>query len=72
MIINVNTVTLYVGDQQAACDFYVDLLGFEVHRDTAMGSAGGWRWRRRAGRPRSFWPPPRISAGRPVSTSPST
>jgi lactoylglutathione lyase len=42
MITNLNTVSLYVADQQRARDFYVDVLGFEVTTDAAMGEMGRW------------------------------
>jgi catechol 2,3-dioxygenase-like lactoylglutathione lyase family enzyme len=42
MITNVSLVTLYVTDQDAARDFYVDKLGFEPRADVSMG--GGFRW----------------------------
>lgn len=42
MITNVNTVSVYVTDQQRARDFYVDVLGFEVRRDASMGPLGRW------------------------------
>jgi catechol 2,3-dioxygenase-like lactoylglutathione lyase family enzyme len=42
MITNVSLVTLYVTDQDAARDFYVDKLGFEPRADVSMGD--GFRW----------------------------
>lgn len=42
MITNINTVSLYVSDQQRARDFYVDKLGFEVTTDADMGEMGRW------------------------------
>lgn len=42
MITNVSLVTLYVTDQDAARDFYVDKLGFVAHTDVSMGD--GFRW----------------------------
>lgn len=42
MITDINTISLYVSDQQQACDFYVDKLGFEVRQDASMGPAGRW------------------------------
>jgi catechol 2,3-dioxygenase-like lactoylglutathione lyase family enzyme len=42
MITNVSLMTLYVTDQDAARDFYVDTLGFEAKTDVSMGE--GFRW----------------------------
>ena len=42
MITKVNTVTLYVGDQQKSRDFYVEQLGFQVRREADMGPMGRW------------------------------
>ena len=42
MITNVSLMTLYVTDQNAARDFYVDKLGFEARADVRMGD--GFRW----------------------------
>lgn len=42
MIINLNTISLYVRDQQRAKQFYVDTLGFEVRKDADMGGMGRW------------------------------
>ena len=42
MITNVSLMTLYVTDQDAARDFYVDKLGFEPRTDVSMGD--GFRW----------------------------
>jgi catechol 2,3-dioxygenase-like lactoylglutathione lyase family enzyme len=42
VITGVNTISLYVSDQQQARDFYVDKLGFEVRTDASMGPAGRW------------------------------
>ena len=42
MIQRFSHITIYVLDQDAAYDFYVDKLGFEVHTDAAMD--GGFRW----------------------------
>ncbi len=42
MITNVSLVTVYVNDQDAARDFYVDKLGFRPHEDVSMGD--GFRW----------------------------
>ncbi len=42
MITNVSLMTLYVTDQDAARDFYVDKLGFEARTDVKMGD--GFRW----------------------------
>ncbi|HEX6876071.1 MAG TPA: VOC family protein [Nocardioidaceae bacterium] len=42
MITNVSLMTLYVTDQDAARDFYVDKLGFEARADVRMGD--GFRW----------------------------
>jgi catechol 2,3-dioxygenase-like lactoylglutathione lyase family enzyme len=42
MITNVSLVTVYCLDQDAARDFYVGVLGFEVRTDVTMGE--GFRW----------------------------
>jgi catechol 2,3-dioxygenase-like lactoylglutathione lyase family enzyme len=42
MITNISLVTVYCLDQDAARDFYVDILGFEVRTDVTMGD--GFRW----------------------------
>jgi predicted enzyme related to lactoylglutathione lyase len=42
VITKVNTVVLYVADQQRSLDFYVGKLGFEKHTDAEM--APGRRW----------------------------
>lgn len=42
MIQRLSHITIYVLDQAAAYDFYVNKLGFEVHTDAAMD--GGFRW----------------------------
>lgn len=42
MINNISLMTLYVTDQDAARDFYVDKLGFEPRADVRMGD--GFRW----------------------------
>src|SRR5882757_2603752 len=42
MITKINTVTLYVSDQQKARDYYVEYLGFRVRRDEDMGPMGRW------------------------------
>jgi len=42
MITRINTVSLFVSDQQRARDFYVDTLGFEVTTDADMGPMGRW------------------------------
>jgi catechol 2,3-dioxygenase-like lactoylglutathione lyase family enzyme len=42
MITNVSLVTVYVLDQDASRDFYVDVLGFAPHTDITMGE--GFRW----------------------------
>jgi catechol 2,3-dioxygenase-like lactoylglutathione lyase family enzyme len=42
MITNLNTVSLYVRDQQRAKQFYVDTLGFELTTDADMGPMGRW------------------------------
>jgi catechol 2,3-dioxygenase-like lactoylglutathione lyase family enzyme len=42
MITKVNTVTLYVGDQDKSRDFYVGQLGFQVRREADMGPMGRW------------------------------
>jgi catechol 2,3-dioxygenase-like lactoylglutathione lyase family enzyme len=42
MITNVSLMTVYVTDQDAARDFYVEKLGFEPRSDVTMGD--GFRW----------------------------
>ena len=42
MITNVSLVTVYCIDQDAARDFYVNILGFEQRVDITMGE--GFRW----------------------------
>lgn len=42
MITVINTVALYVTDQERARRFYVDVLGFEVTADADMGEMGRW------------------------------
>ena len=42
MITNVSLVTVWCLDQDAARDFYVDVLGFEARTDITM--AEGFRW----------------------------
>jgi catechol 2,3-dioxygenase-like lactoylglutathione lyase family enzyme len=42
MITNVSLITLYCLDQDAARDFYVDVLGFTPNTDITMGE--GFRW----------------------------
>ena len=42
MIRHLNTVTVYVSDQQKSLDFYVDKLGFSKRADRDMGPAGRW------------------------------
>lgn len=42
MITNVSLLTLYVTDQDAAREFYVDKLGFEARADVTMGNAFRW------------------------------
>jgi lactoylglutathione lyase len=42
MITKLNTVALYVNDQERSRAFYVDVLGFEVRTDAQMGEMGRW------------------------------
>lgn len=42
MISHLNTVTLYVTDQERSRRFYVDELGFQVREDADMGPMGRW------------------------------
>lgn len=42
MITGLNTVSLYVADQERALRFYVDVLGFEARTDKDMGPMGRW------------------------------
>jgi lactoylglutathione lyase len=43
-ISRVQTIGVYVRDQQAALEFYRDKLGFEVRQDMPMGGPGSDRW----------------------------
>jgi lactoylglutathione lyase len=42
VITSLNTVSLYVTDQQKALDFYVGMLGFELRMEAGMGPMGRW------------------------------
>jgi lactoylglutathione lyase len=42
VITRLNTVTLYVSDQDKTRDFFVDHLGFQVRREADMGPMGRW------------------------------
>ncbi|HSK90899.1 MAG TPA: VOC family protein [Euzebyales bacterium] len=42
MLTNVQIISVPVSDQQAAHDFYVDLLGLSVIADSDMGPHGRW------------------------------
>ena len=42
MITNISLVTVYCLDQDAARDFYVDVLGFDARTDVTVGD--GFRW----------------------------
>jgi lactoylglutathione lyase len=42
MIHHVATVAVYVRDQDAAVEFYVDKLGFELRADRSMGPGPRW------------------------------
>ncbi|WP_409495949.1 VOC family protein [Amycolatopsis sp. cmx-11-12] len=42
MITKLNTVALYVTDQERSKQFYVDKLGFDVTTDSDMGGMGRW------------------------------
>jgi lactoylglutathione lyase len=42
MITRINTVSLYVADQERSLKFYADVLGFEVRTDALMGPMGRW------------------------------
>jgi catechol 2,3-dioxygenase-like lactoylglutathione lyase family enzyme len=42
MITNISLVTVFCLDQEAARDYYVDVLGFEPRTDITMGE--GYRW----------------------------
>lgn len=42
MITKLNTVTIYVSDQDKAREFYAGLLGFQVRREADMGPMGRW------------------------------
>ena len=42
MITHVQSVTVFVSDQDKAIDFYVNKLGFELRSDTPMGENMRW------------------------------
>lgn len=42
MITRINHVSIFVLNQDSACDFYVNKLGFKIHTDAPMGP--GMRW----------------------------
>ena len=42
MITRLNTVSLYVTDQERSREFYVNVLGFEVRTDAQIGEMGRW------------------------------
>jgi lactoylglutathione lyase len=42
VITRLNTVTVYVSDQDRSLDFYVKKLGFDKRADRDMGPAGRW------------------------------
>jgi catechol 2,3-dioxygenase-like lactoylglutathione lyase family enzyme len=42
MITRVDTVVLYVADQQRSLEFYVDKLGFQKHTDAEMSPGRRW------------------------------
>ena len=42
MITNISLTTVYCLDQDAARDFYVDVLGFELRTDATMGDTFRW------------------------------
>jgi len=42
VITRLNTVTVYVSDQDRSLDFYVGKLGFEKRADRDMGPSGRW------------------------------
>ncbi len=42
MITNISLVTVYCLDQDAARDFYVDVLGFVANTDVTMGEDFRW------------------------------
>ena len=44
MITNVQSVTIYVNDQDKAIDFYVNKLGFEKRSDQKFGEKDKMRW----------------------------
>jgi predicted enzyme related to lactoylglutathione lyase len=45
LITHIETVAVYVSDQERALRFYVDQLGFELRKDTTMGpAADAPRW----------------------------
>jgi lactoylglutathione lyase len=42
VITRLNTVTVYISDQDRSLDFYVGKLGFEKRADRDMGPSGRW------------------------------
>jgi len=45
LITHIETVAVYVSDQERALRFYVDQLGFELRKDAMLGAAAdGPRW----------------------------
>jgi len=42
VITRLNTVSLYVADQERSREFYVDALGFAVRADAQIGETGRW------------------------------
>jgi predicted enzyme related to lactoylglutathione lyase len=45
LITHIETVAVYVSDQERAMRFYVDQLGFELRKDATLGAPGdGPRW----------------------------
>ena len=42
MITRLNHVSIFVLDQESACDFYVNKLGFKINTDADMGDMGRW------------------------------
>ncbi|MEV0651134.1 VOC family protein [Phytomonospora sp. NPDC050363] len=43
-MITIGSTQLWVHDQDAALDFYVGKLGFEVRQDVTMAEMGDFRW----------------------------
>jgi catechol 2,3-dioxygenase-like lactoylglutathione lyase family enzyme len=63
MITHINTVAVYVDDQQKSLEFWTDTMGFQVRGKEQLGGPmlSGWRWVRRTVRP--TWSVPQVYDG---------